>query len=80
MIVEELVKLGEGLATTQPQAVAGTTLQTPRLSTPTIAITDDFARILYKIRANLGEMRRMSSRLGSEADSHELRAKLYKTL
>lgn len=72
--MEELVRLGEELTTNQ--TVAGTTLVTPRLSIPTTAITDDFARTLYKIRANLGEMRRMCGKLGGSTDSHDLRAKL----
>ena len=50
---------------------------TPRPSITSTALTDNFARTLYKINANLQEMKRMSSVLGGPSDSHDQRAKLY---
>lgn len=69
--MEELVRIGVESSKSPSFQI------TPRPSIASTALTDDFARTLYKINAGLKEMRRMSSKLGGPTDSHEHRAKLY---
>lgn len=50
---------------------------TPRPSIVSTALLDDFARTLYKLNANISQMRTMCDQLGGTVDSHDHRAKLY---